>query len=306
MTSPDSNEVLQNQSGENSAQKPEKKSEKKSATIKLVVIISLIVFGYFGVRFAKIENAKRAAAKSESKKLGDENDSIFDFEGDYKNQDIASDLSVNELKEKGAEFIYQMLLRNQAQLDEMRTQIQRLDSEILRNKSQERLGKMVLAYVNLRQKFFAGEVYQNQLRSFEVLASLDSNLSEKTEKLKILLPQFVAQKALSDNFSALIPSLIAAKNYDPDSSLLAKIRHNFSKLIVVRKIDGENLPTVDAMVVKIEKSLASESYQEALNAAVSLDSVYHGILKDFLEKLSVALEVKKIDSEIMNYLQNLS
>jgi hypothetical protein len=52
--------------------------------------------------------------------------------------------------------------------------------------------------------------------------------------------------------------------------------------------------------------LQEQNYQEALNNLVALDPLYHSVIVNFLDKLNVALEVQKIDQEILSYLKTLS
>jgi hypothetical protein len=43
-----------------------------------------------------------------------------------------------------------------------------------------------------------------------------------------------------------------------------------------------------------------------MNSLLSLDQNYHEIIKDFLNDLSIAVEVQKTDQEILNYLKSLT
>ena len=146
----------------------------------------------------------------------------------------------------------------------------------------------------------------NSLKNFETLAALDENLSSKVEKLKGALPEFSNQEKLSKSFAKLIPDLIVTKNNNPNPNLISKIRRNISKLVIIRKIDGKNNGEIDSSIVEIEKSLKEENYQEAMNSLLSLNQSYHDIIADFLDDLSVAIEVQKIDQEILTYLKSLT
>jgi len=104
----------------------------------------------------------------------------------------------------------------------------------------------------------------------------------------------------------LIPNLIIAKGSNIDGSIISRIRNNIAKLIIIRRIDGKKPQEIDATIVKIEKLLQEQNYQEALNNLVALDPLYHSVIVNFLDKLNVALEVQKIDQEILSYLKTLS
>ena len=105
----------------------EKKSVPKKQwwLVKLVVFLSLIFFGYFGYEYWKSEREKRLAAKHEVEKFDNVESEIFDLSKEYQDEyrDDLSDLTINELREKGAEFIYQMLLKNQVQISDLKSEI---------------------------------------------------------------------------------------------------------------------------------------------------------------------------------------
>jgi flagellar biosynthesis component FlhA len=280
--------------------------------MKLVILISLIFFGYFGFKYWKNERAQHSESKIDLEKNDNSDGDIFDLSDEYKNQhddqniENFPDLTANELKEKGAEFIYQMLLKNQVQINDLKEQMQALRAEFVKYKNQEKIGKMIFAYIDFRQKIFSDFVYEDSLKNFEMLSVFDQNLQAKIVKLKPLLADLSRKKNLNKSFNELIPSLIAKKNINPDSGFISKIRYQISKLIVIRRIDGKNVGDVDEIVSKTEKLLREQNYQEALNSLLRLDQSYHEILVNFLDDLSNAAEIQKIDQEILNYLKNLT
>lgn len=284
--------------------------KRQNSLTKFVILISLIIFGYFGLKYWKTRVHKEAAAKAEVEKFDNVDSEIFDLSPDHNgnedNTHALMDLSVNELKEKGAEFIYQMLLKNQVQINDLKTQAQELRDEFVKYKNQEKVSKLIFTYVDLRQKIYADESYDEALKNFELLSSFDTNLQDKVSKLTPLLPNFSGQKKLIKDFSSLIPELIVAKNSNADASLWAKIRHNISRLVIIRKVSDENSADVDGVIAKTERLLSEENYREALTTILTLDQNYHQILAKFLDDLSVASEVQKLDQEIFNYLKSLS
>lgn len=279
--------------------------------MKIVILISLIFFGYFGFKYWKNERAQHSEAKLEKSDNSSDGE-IFDLSDEYKNQQSDQnienfpDLTANELKEKGAEFIYQMLLKNQVQINDLKEQIQSLRAEFLKYKNQEKIGKMIFAYIDFRQKIFSNSAYEDSLKNFEMLSAFDQNLQAKIAKLKPLLADLSRKKNLNESFKELIPSLIAKKNNNPDSGFVARIRYQFSKLIVIRRIDGKNIGDVDGIVSKTEKLLREENYQEALNSLLLLDQSFHEILVNFLSDLSNAAEIQNTDQEILSYLKSLT
>ncbi len=282
--------------------------KRQSFLTKLIILVSLILFGYFGFKYWQVKAAQKQAAKSLIEKYDNVDSEIFDLSSDHEDTDPHGlpDLTVNELKEKGAEFIYQMLLKNQVQIIDLREQILALKNDVKKYKNQERIGKLIFTYVDLRQKISAGKTSAEEFKNFEMLASFDENLQAKIAQLKPLLPNLQGREKLNKSFSALIPEVIAAKNFNPDGGILSKIRYNISKLIIIRRIDDKNLGDIDATITKVERLLREENYQDALTSLLSLDANYHEILKGFLDELSVSAEAQKIDGDILNYLKSLT
>lgn len=287
-----------------------KKEKNKSSLIaKIIIVFAIIFIGFVGLRYWKFKAMQRLNAQSEISKFDNIESEIFDLSGDNKNHDDAqfddsklSDITLTELKEGGAEFIYQLLLKNQVQIGDLKNDIQNLKADFAKYKSQEKAGKIIFTYVDLRQRFYAGENFSETLKSLETLAALDKNLQEKIILLKPNLEKFGGSKVLLDNFTALIPDLIATKTNDPNSGLIKKIRHNLSKLVVIRKLDA-NTQSVDGIIRTTEEFLQNNDFVSALNSFVLLDQSYQQISPQFLETLKAAAEIQKIDQEILLYLR---
>jgi len=305
--------MIEKEEPQNQAKEVIKKEKKKQFfLIKIVIFITLIFFGYFGFKYWQHLTFQKLKAQIASGKFDNIDSDIFDLSSENQqsseddNSHDLSDITVNELKEKGAEFIYQTLLQNQTQINILKDQIQSLKADIIKNKNQEKLGRVIVSYLDLRQKFFNNQPYEDALKSFEILSSADETLQNKLGKLKPLLKKFSAKEKLNKDFANLIPNLIVTKNNNIDPSFIGKVRHNISKLIIIRRIDGSDADKVDAIIAKTEKFLREGNYQEALNSLLTLDQSYHQILANFLDNLSVAAEVQKIDEEIFNYLKSLT
>jgi len=296
-------------SGEKSPQKLASKVAKKAFSFTwLIVVLAIFGFAYIALINFQKDSKKKESALLEVQKFDNIESNIFDLSEDseFTKDEYLAEANINDLREKGAEFIYQMLLKHQVKMADLSMQIQEIESELVKYKSQERIGKMILSYVELRQKFLAGKVFDDELKSFEIIAALEVNLQEAVKKLKIILPKFSKKEDLKNSFSALIPALITAKNIDPNQSLLSKIRSNISKLVIVRKINGKDEGKIDSRIVQIEQFLHDEKYQEAMNLLLGLDQNYHDIVADFLSDLNIAIELQNLDTEILNYLKSLT
>ncbi len=286
----------------------EEKKNKQGFLVKIIILLAIIFFSYLGFKHWKSEFAKKVLAQQEVEKFDNVESEIFDLSADHsvtKDENLQS-ANIDELKEKGAEFIYKLLLKNQTQIADLNKQIQEVQSELIKYKNQEKIGKIIISYVELRQQIFAKKSYENSLKNFEILTSSDVVLSEKAAMLRQSLTNFSTQQELTASFSKLIPNLIIAKSNNSNQSFAAKIRRNISKMIVIRRIDGKGVNDVDAIIVKTEKLIKQENYQEAMNSLLLLDQNYHEIITDFLNNLNGAIEVQKIDQEILNHLKSLN
>lgn len=281
------------------------KKPKGSLLTKIIFAFALITFSLVAFRYWKnhFKQPEQVVATQDQNAI-DLNDEGYSAQ---ENHEDLSDLAINEMREKGSEFLYQTLLKNQIKLENLDAQIQSLKAELAKYRSQEKISKMIVAYVDLRGKIFAGKNYNQELRSFEILSAADEILTNRINKLKPSLATLVTKEKLEKNFADIIPELIFNKTQNSASeSFLQKVRRNLSRLVVIRRIDEKNPAEVDAAISRIEKLLKQENYQEALSVALALDQAYHNILKSFLDELSAALEVQQIDQEILNYLKSLS
>lgn len=282
-----------------------KKPLKKFSTKKKLILVLIAVAACFFVfQFLQITKNKSKNSNEKNDIVGD----IFDLSESYKGDDNydLSELTVSEMKERGAEFIYQSILKNQVQINDLKQQIQDLHSEFAKYKSQEKIGKVIFAYIDFRGNLYSSKPYSENFKNLETLAFFDQNLQGKITKLKPLLNNFSNKNKLQNDFKKIIPDLIATKHSAGENGIVAKITRYISKLIVIRRIDEKNSPEVDVVITKIEKSLADENYQESMNQALLLSKEYHEVLVNFLEELNNAIEIQKIDNDILDYLKKLT
>jgi hypothetical protein len=107
--------------------------------------------------------------------------------------------------------------------------------------------------------------------------------------------------------NAIMTLLIINENYDEkNASLFEKLRHNFNKLVVIRKVKNLNPDRLEGIINQIELALSQKNYQEAMNKSLSLDKAYFPIVQKFLEELSIAIEIQNADKEIIKYLKSLT
>lgn len=285
--------------------------KKRSFFAKVIIIFALAIVGYASVRYWQFTKLQKLNAQAEISKFDNIESEIFDLTGDDKNQDAEhldesrfSDISLTELKEGGAEFIYQLLLKNQVQIGDLKSEVHNLKFELNKYKSHEKARKIIFTYIDLREKIYNGDNFSRTLKSFEAATITDKVLQKKIDLLKPALQKFYGSKIISKNFTKLIPGLIAMKTNDPNASLVKKIRHNIAKLVVIRKLNPAE-QSIDGIVKLTEDYLQNEDYINALEAFYLLGPSYQEISPEFLEELKAAAEIQKIDEEILLYLRDL-
>jgi len=286
------------------------KKTKPRFILKIVIFLIILFFGY--VLYGSIKQKisifdSEKNIKNTNISNSNDNSEILTLSDEYKDQNLEAIDSLNlaELKEKGDEFIYQTLIKNQLQIEEINEKIRQLKNDFNKYKSQEKIAKIATSYIALREKIYAGSDYSEELKNFEISIIFDDNLKNKSDKLRKNLTSFLSDEKINENFAKIIPSLITKKYQNLGNDVWSKIKYNLSKIIIIRKINNEDISTIDGMVLKIENLLHNKKYQEALDNLLLLDQSYHEIIKDFLELLSASIEVRKIDQDILNYIKNL-
>jgi GTPase SAR1 family protein len=290
------------------------KKRKKFFCKKAKIALILVLLGYCGLKYLEIESSSDSKAMVSKVKISEIE--ISDLSGEILEQtdadniltdsDSLADISFEEVKEKGEEFVYRTLLKNQLRTNALQEQILSLKTDLQKYKNQEKLGKIIFAYVDLRQKIFAGDNYADALKSCEAISIFDKNLQQLFSTLSPLLKNFSTAEDLSKEFDDLIPELIATKDAGIEDDIMSQIRYNISKLIVVRRVDGRNPNDVDGIIAQVEKLLRQQNYQESLDLLLTLDQLHDITLFRFLNRVRAAIVVRKLDQEILSYLKTLS
>jgi hypothetical protein len=283
--------------------------KKRGILFKILILALLVLTGFVLFKSSEFGRKKQDSTvlekPSKSKvvenkvlELGEENSTDFD---DKK----FSDLTVKKLQSGGAEFIYQLMIYNQSQIFALRYEVKELRDNLEKYKAQEKLQRMILSYVKLRQKVYGGLDYKKSLQGFELLAIGDDWLVKKVARLKENLVNVKDYSSLEVEFRQKIPLLIASKKFDKDGSLTERLRFNFAKVITIRKT-AENADGADGSAVRISKKLQERNCSQALVEFQKMDERHRKVLQDFGEKLKSLCEFEEIDEEIMLHLENLS
>jgi hypothetical protein len=278
----------------------------KSFFVVVLTFISLMVYKNLQIKEGVIAKKPIVNIDKDSKE-----DSILDISDEYKagleNETTVHDLNISEIKEKGAEFVYQLLIKNQVQIEDINNQLRNFKGDFIKLKNHEKINKLILNYVELREKLFNGEDCKSEIEGYDLLSVSDEFLQNKFLIIKEGYTLFPTQKKLLESFKSITNQLIINENYDEkNASLFEKLRHNFNKLVVIRKVKNLNPDRLEGVINQIELALSQKNYQEAMNKSLSLDKAYFPIVQKFLEELSIAIEIQNADKEIIKYLKSLT
>ncbi len=302
------NKEIKIESENSTPHKAKKKSHflLKSFFVFLLTFVCLIIY-------KNLQNKEGVAVKKPIATLdkNSKEDSILDISEEYRagleNETTVHDLNISEIKEKGAEFVYQLLIKNQVQIEDINNQLRNFKGDFIKLKSREKLNKLIVNYVELREKLFNGEECKSEIEGYDLLSVSDEFLQNKFVVIKEGYTLFSTQKKLMESFKAVTNQLIINENYnEKKASLFEKLRHNFNKLVVIRKVKNLNPDRLEGVINQIELALSQKNYQEALNKSLSLDKAYFPIIQKFLEELSIAIEIQSADKEIIKYLKSLT
>lgn len=282
-------------------------TKKDNKIIKLTILILALVFsGYFSYQYLKFSSLKKQA-KHDVTKFDNIDNEIFELAHEYKEQEIdLSELTINEMRERGAEFIYQILLKNQLQIENLKSDLKSLNQDLIKYQNQQKIGKLILSYVALRDDFWNKKNYQKNLENFEILSKQDQNFKKLTQDLQNNLAKFIGTEQLNKNFQDLIPQLLAIKYHGSDDDFLSQIRRGFSKIIIIRNIKKQQGNEIDAVILRCENNLKQQNYLQVLDDLNAVEETYKESLKNFIEDLKIANEIKQIDGAILNYLKQIS
>ncbi len=270
----------------------------------VAVAIILIVFGYFSYNFF--------LQKSQPKpnKAIPEEDLFFLSEDQHKNVNL-DELNFAEIKDKGPEFIYQLLVKNQVQIQDLYNKINNLHQELIKNQNRQQISKIAVNYFELHQKIFNNqnnESYQNilqQITAIELLLTENPDLQGNIDLIKSALPNFICQSQLLVELQAIIPRFQFFQNQSNEPSFFDKINEIITKFIVVRKIKNVEIDSVDDKINKLESALKQQNYTLSLQLFLPLYQAENTDLTKFYEHLKAMQQIEKADQEIMKIIKDL-
>lgn len=305
--------TIENQDNTDKQQKNfgKKKFKQSLFFIKILLLILIFFIGtiiYQNFKTEKLTNPKPAINNNNNFSNGD-NSAVLDISEDYQNNNETTlhELNLSEIKEKGAEFVYQLLIKNQVQIEELNNQVRTLKTDFDRLRNQEKFNKLILNYIDIREKIFNKIDCQIEIDSFDLLIAKDEFLEKKFSVIRENYKFMLSHQEIVKNFSFITNQLIINENYsNKNVDFLSKLQHNLKKLIIIRKISNPTKNSLEYHIVNIENFLEQRDYSSALTELLSLDKLYFPIIEKFLEDLGLVIEIKNADQDIVKYLKNLN
>lgn len=273
----------------------------------------LLLLGFFAI-FMIYKNLQIKNSIEEKPPLAKATETIresdlLDISEEYKNNDEATlhDLNLSEIKEKGAEFVYQLLIKNQVQIEDINNQLRNLKADLTKFKNQEKFNKFVINYIELREKLFNDIDCKTEIENYDLLTIEDDFLQKKFSIIKENYNILPSHQKLIKDFKIIIKQLIINEDYiENNADFIEKLRYNLKKLILIRKTSNNSPTSLEGNIIEIENALNQKNYDLALTKLLSLNKIYFPIIQKFLEDLGTASEIANADKEIMKYLKSLT
>lgn len=286
----------------------QKKKSRFFTKLIIAMIIAVVAIIFFKNYQKEIFQDKKNKEFVKEKSFENEFEISEEFSQDSDKSDFndsgLSNLTIEKLKQGGAEFIYQLLLHNQAQIQELKNQNEQLKRDFVVYKSNEKVARMILQYVSLREKIYKNINYSKALKSFELLTLEDRILRQKVDDFQESLYDFQSYENLQENFMKHVPDLIALKSHDENGDFYDNLKFKLSKIITIRKVD-ENDQEIDGFITRMIDFLQKEECKKALKEIDFLEEKYQKNLVRFSKKLKARCVFEKRDEEIMLYLESL-
>lgn len=287
---------------------------KKIKRIIFFAIVALVVgAGYYAWnRYQEKENAINELTEFENIQAdifdaGDRFKAAKDIEGkittDSNPRKIGS-FTVEDLKNDN-DFLYQVLIQNQLDLNRMNLRIDSLGLQLKRFESQAKLQKTIISYVNLREKVLNSQDYYDQMQNFKLLSIGNKVLMDKVRSLQEVAAGFKSFDQLSNKLKELSKTLIAMKKSDPSDGFIDKVKFNIAKIITVRRLDPLN-KEIDGGIYRLQKALKEKDCRKSQDEIVKFDEKYKAAASTLRLNIEKSCELREVDDSIMLYLENLA
>jgi hypothetical protein len=203
---------------------------------------------------------------------------------------------------------YAALSYLQLQIKELQDKYDRLNKEVEKAKNPDKLSKIIISFVEMRNCIEARESCSEQLQKLEILSQSDLGLSAKIDALKLVLKDKPkSQEELKIQLNALIPNLMLKKpEIDEPLGLFENVKYHLHKFIVIRRVDGiagNESENIDRVIFEVKKLINDKKYFKAAEILSNLPQGYQQVSNDMIKELKNAAELDRISNEIFSYLK---
>lgn len=291
-----------------------KKSQKKYYLylVALVLVAALVGAGFY---YYEQQRALHQEAKNELQEFENVEAEIFDLGDSFRvgsdDQDDVPEsikrlgnLTIEDLKNDD-DFLYQVLIQNQLDINKLNSHMRLIELELKRFKSQAKLQKLIMTYVNLRENIFTSRPYKDQMQNFRLLSIDNKILMDNVRLLQDLAPDFKSFDDLSKQLQDISKTLIAMKKNDPKGSFVERVRFNIAKVVTIRKLDGQS-DEIDGAIFRLQNALQNNDCDQSGREIAKFAQRYQEAIATLKSDLEKSCQLRKVDDEIMLYLENLS
>lgn len=231
-------------------------------------------------------------------------------------QIYSSKTDINLLpKENKEEKIYDekfsllnLVIKQQAQIDQLQRQYQELEKKLSLLKNQDQLSQIIINFVELERAVDLGlEDNKIKLIKLKSLSLQDEFLVTKLKELELILEKEPrSSKQIIKDFTNLIPEILAEKTKSlEENNISSKFKNFLKRVIIIRKIDEdliEDPRDIELIILQIEKAITSLKYEEAIKLISSLEENYKIIMSQIILDLENAKRLRALFEEIFIYL----
>lgn len=283
-----------------SKDKKDKKIETKNNSVrkilsrKIIILISLGIIILLGTTYLIIKmNSTNPTTSERSSK----------HQRVSKNKDVRSKKVKTTIEDKD----YSQNLK----IEELQEKFNNLEITLDAIKLNDKLSRIILSFAELRSLIELEENYQIKLQEFSTLAAADPILNLKSEELSTILNNRNYQiQDIRDEFENTIDKIIALKSQDENKNgLIDKLQHSFSKLVIIRRVDGKIQKSgdeIDLAILEIKELIRQKSHQKALDNIKTFGPKYQKELARLSEMLTNQADLDKVSEEIFAYLKKVT
>jgi hypothetical protein len=168
-------------------------------------------------------------------------------------------------------------------VDELEQQLARLEKLEAEGRANARKVVTSLELANMKRILDNGEPFETELKQVKSVAGHDAQLSNLDPYASTGVPSV---NQLQQQFTALIPELMAAAKGEDDSSLLERFVNQAKSVVRVRKVAVDpNDSSVEAVIARMENALKAGDLEQVLKTSDKLPEASKAAANPWLDKV---------------------